>query len=1292
MSSIKLILQSLRHYWRTNLAVLLGVIAGTAVIGGALIVGDSVRGSLRKMTHDRLGKIDHVLTGPRFFRQDMVEEVAGDAKFQARFGTAAPALVLTGGLEHREDASEEGRVQTASARRVGNVNIYGIDQRTWNLLDHGDVARPVAGDGNEPGGIVINERVADQLAVKPGQSVKLLIELPAAIPRDSLLGSRDETTVEIELKVSAILPESAKASRLNLSPNQQFPLNAFVALSGLQRSLGLAEKRTSKVVVLGTKRRRVTEVEPARINTVFFHAKDEEDAAEPQSVGAAEALTEIIRSKLTLEDLYLRIATPKELSPTHGYLSFESDQQVLPEEFGQAALDAAKKLGLQTSPVLVYLANSVEANKAIAVAAHGVSLPVGHAGLSGRLSRYPVIAGLDIGALTKPPFGPFEFTTPAGRAPRDNEIVITDWLAKDMQAKVGDKLHVTYHIVGAHVLAEDGKLPEEEITFTVAGIVRLSGTVADDQGLIPEVKGITDVQDFNDIKKPFPMKEVTPRDELFWNLARQYPTWARDARRRFQYLSAIVGSLPAMSYRERYRATPRAYVSLKTAKKLWRSRYGSLTSVRVARIDGKSIDESKTLFGNAALKELKPQQTGMVVRPVKFEGLQAADGTTDFSGLFLAFSFFLILSATILIGLLFRLGVERRGANIGLLGAVGFSPSQVQRMFLAEGLLVVILGGLLGSLAAWGYAELMVYGLRNWWIGAIGTKHLYVYITAKSLAIGFAASVIVATIAVWWALRYFRKLTNRELLAGATEPAETEASQLGRGRRSRLTALISGGIAGVLLIAALTGLVPDSEAFEGFSWQIVAFFMIGMALLVGVLAALAWWLNSDKSAAVSGGGLAGIGRLGMRNAARHRQRSVMTVALIASATFVIVAVAAGHRDPAVEAPVKSSGNGGFTLYARSSSPILHDLNTKAGREKLGFRLDEQIEQAKNRIDEAGGDPPSPPLGKGGNSKIAKSNKQLLATLQRRKALLEKMDVYAFRVKPGEDASCLNIYQTRVPTIFGVPDRLVERGGFKFVGAKVDNPWTLLNERHEPLDGLPVIPVLGDMNTLKYSLHKGVGQTIPVPNEENPQYHLKIVGMFDGSVFQGVLLMSDANFRQLYRDRVGYEYFLIEVPPDEADELETVLETGLRTYGFDSDRVSKKIAEFLAVQNTYLSTFQTLGGLGLLLGTLGLATVMLRNVLERRSELALLRAVGFRNSGLSWLVVIENALLLIWGLVAGTASALLAMTPHLLTTGGSLPWTTLSWMLAGVFTIGMVAALAAVREAVRTPIVATLRSE
>lgn len=1219
MTKLRLLIASIFHYWRTNLAVMLGVIAGTAVIGGALIVGDSVRGSLRQMTYDRLGEIDHVLTGPRFFREQLADDLANDPRFQQRFESVAPALVLLGAMETGTPPAGADAAPSPSIRRVGQVNIYGIDERLWKLTDHGPVTHP---ENNE---VILSRRVARQLDVAAGDAVSMWIELPAAIPRDSLLGKREETTIQIPLKVKTVLAADSRVGRLNLNPNQQLPFNAFVSLKTLQEELKLHRR------VIRDRKRRRNIIKPARVNTLFVHAKSSDDAEQESARDAAMKLSDFLSGHVRLDDLFLRIEKHQRNDAAHEYLSLESEQQILGTEFGNVGQAAAKKLDLKSSPVLVYLGN--EYSQAGVEAA-------------GNYSRYSIVAGVDFATMQQPPFGPLEFIGPAPAFPlNERQILINEWLAEDLKIKQpGAKLEIRYHLVGAHIVGEDGRLPEETITFTVAGIVKLAGTVADDRGITPRVEGITDADSFDDWDKPFEMKEVTARDDEYW---------------------------------KRYGPTPKAFVSLKTAQDLWASRYGNLTSVRVAKLPSKSLAESEDAYTGEFLSTLTPAQSGLLFQPVKFQGLQAAGGTTDFSALFLAFSFFLILSATILIGLLFRLGIERRSTGIGLLNAVGFTPQQVRRQFLAEGMTVVTLGGLLGSAAAWAYAAVMVYGLKTWWVGAIGTRFLDVYVQPASLAIGFFSSVIVAGIAVWWAMRQTRKIATRDLLAGATEPPISSSGQRHRGKRAAQIAVASALAAAVLLAGALAGLIPAEEAFSGISWQVVAFFLVGILLLVAGLTALSWWLDSDKGVAVRGSGAAGIARLGVRNASRHRQRSVLTVALIASATFVIVAVAAGHRNPAVEAPVKSSGNGGFTLVAESSTPILHDMNTVAGRRKLNLDLekDAKIADVRKRGDSA-------------------------TSLREQQKLLQQANVISFQVKPGEDASCLNIYQTRVPTILGVPPAMIERGGFKFVGAKVDNPWTLLDVEEPPEGDVPVYPVFGDLNTLQYSLHKSVGATVAVPNEENPQYKLKIVGMFDGSVFQGVLLLSQANFRKLYPDRAGYQYFLIETPEGETVEetkaiaarLSSLLESRLNDYGFDAEPVADRLADFLAVQNTYLSTFQTLGGLGLLLGTLGLATVMLRNVLERRSELALLRAVGFRNGSLSGMVMWENTVLLVWGLAAGTISALLAMTPHLASTGADVPWSAVGWILGGVFLIGTIAALLAVAEAVRTPIVATLRAE
>jgi putative ABC transport system permease protein len=1171
MTILQLIINSLRHYWRTNLAVLLGVIAGTAVIGGALVVGDSVRGSLQQMTLDRLGRIDYALNTHRFFREALADEIGKSIAADETFEAIAPALLMRGSLERESDGER---------LFASRMNVFGVDDRAWDLTEHGNTAVPTER------AVVLNHRAASELQVKAGDEVTLWVELPATIPRDALLGEREEVSKELVLIVSAVLNEEMGAGRLDLNPNQQLPRNAFVSLDTLQSLLKLDE---------GGRR----DPRPARVNTLFVSSQGTDAQAIEPAIAAAKQLNALVAKSLTLDDVHLRI----DVNETPNYLSLESSQLFLEDEFAWAAEASADSMDAVASPVLVYLANQIANPK--------VTDETAKTGYS----MYSVIAGIDF--TNEPPFGPFETIAGSQDNPTDDGIVLTDWLAYDLKAKVGDLVKVDYMTVGS-----TGETTET-VEFKVHSIVHIENTPAQDAGFTPQVPGFTDVRTVQELELPFLIRKklLTDRDEEYW-----------DANK----------------------ATPKAYVSLKTAQSLWKSRYGRLTSVRVAIPADSTPDEAKAILESKVLSQIAPEHLGLTFAPIKASGLAAAVGANDFTQLFLAFSFFLILSAAILIGLLFRLGLERRVSSIGLLSAIGLGPKQVRRIFVGEGLIVVLVGGLLGMLAAIVYAALMIHGLKTWWVGAIGTRFLELYVSPASLLVGFAISGFVMLVVVWWAMRQFASLSPRDMLAGTTSQQLTAAEFTRQTGRVRMAAIVSAMIAVVLVIASVLGLVPASEAFSGFNWRTVAFFVVGISFLVASLCAFSAWLASDRSAAVRGSGLIGIGRLGWRNAARNRLRSVLTVGLIAFATFVIVAVAAGHRNPAVEQPAIDSGNGGFTFVAESSQPILFDLNSTAGRDKLGFQIDDD-ETAQE--------------------------------------ILSQTTVIPFHVKPGEDASCLNLYQTRLPTILGVNDKMVQRGGFKFADTRAEKPWELLTT---PIDdkNMRVYPVIGDMNTLMYSLKKGIGDRIPVPAEGSAEYYLEVVGMLDGSVFQGVLLMSSDNFRTLYPDRAGDQYFLIQPPESEesARRVATLLETNLAPFGFDTERVADRLASFLAVQNTYLSTFQALGGLGLLLGTLGLATVMLRNVLERRSELALLRSVGFRNAGLSWLVLAENGLLLFWGLTSGAIAAFLAMGPHLLTTGADVPWATVGVILAGVVVVGTAAALFAVFEAVRTPIVSTLRGE
>jgi putative ABC transport system permease protein len=1192
---------SLRYYWRTNLAVVLGVAAATAVIAGALIVGDSVRASLRQMSLDRLGGVDHVLTGHRFFRQSLAEtaKIAGVEQERATVTSAhlAPAIVMPASLK-RTDPEDGTRIT-----RAGGVMVYAADDRLWSLIAPSGLAGPTGDD------VVLNRRTAAQLGAEVGDELSLLMEIPPSIPRDSLLGDRDQTTTELLVTVTAIVDESSPLGRFGLNPSQQIPLNACVSLATMQRQLGLSE-------VPATQRNPVAK--PARVNTLFVGRTggiiDDDYAIAPFT---AESWTWGLASQTKLTDLGLKLT-----EHPGGYFALESDQMLLEDSVVEAALKVAQELKFENSPVLVYLLNR------IGTPTQGPGEP--EAGYA----MYSVVAGVDFESDS--PFGPFEYLAggpPDGSSskPGDTTLpipaVINEWLADDLEdlggdgtlIDVGERVPIEYHVVGSR-----GELPVEQRELRIDGIAAMQG-VAADRGFTPEVEGVTDVESYGDWREPFPLDEeaITPRDDAYWKA---------------------------------HRATPKVFLRLETAQELWQSRYGALTSLRFAPPAGMTVEEAEQQFRSRLEQSLDPTETGLAFVPIKQIGLDAATGTNDFSMLFLVFSGFLIASALLLVGLLFRLGVEQRLPEIGLLQAVGLTPTLVNRILRRQGLVLGLAGGLLGIPAAIAYSELMVYGLKTWWNAAIGTQFLFVSLQPMTLLIGFALGAGMGWLAIWWGLRLAHRISPRDQLHGVTTatPARPGKSPTRTPLRIAAVSLI---VTVVLTVASFAGLVPRQEAFGGISWNVVTFFLMGLGALVGSCALATLQLSHAGTIPVSGHGWPAYLRLGVRNAGRNRQRSLMTICLIASATFVIVAVGAGKRDPVREQPVIESGNGGYALFATSTQPVLYDLNTKEGREKLSIR--------PTNADDA--------------------------------RLWESLRTTQFRVRPGDDASCRNLFTATLPTILGVPDEVLhafdEQHRFRFADTPTEHPWTDLLHRSD--DGR--IPVIGDMNTLVYSLKKGIGSTIRVPPEaladaQVDSADLAVTGMLDGSILQGVLLMSESHFQELFPQIAGFRYFLIEVDPAQAKQASTLLESGLEGSGFDVESVAEQLASFLAVQNTYLSTFQTLGGLGLLLGTFGLATVMLRNVLERRRELALLRAVGLRDAAVVVMVLAENAFLLFCGLAVGSLSALLAMLPHLQSTGADVSWLSLLGMLGIVGLFGLFAPAWGAREAVRPTVLAGLRGE
>jgi hypothetical protein len=471
----------------------------------------------------------------------------------------------------------------------------------------------------------------------------------------------------------------------------------------------------------------------------------------------------------------------------------------------------------------------------------------------------------------------------------------------------------------------------------------------------------------------------------------------------------------------------------------------------------------------------------------------------------------------------------------------------------------------------------------------------------------------------------------------------------------------------VLAVASLVvgaALVAAGGKIDNPDFRAMTFFGGGGLLLTAALAGTSVWMRRRRHHEVNGRGAPALAQLGTRNAARNPGRSLLTASLLASAAFLLVAVESFRRQPGGEFLEKNGGSGGFNLVAEADVPLYQTFAAGPGRADLNTRL----EQAFGRTD---------------------TDPRYSAALE----AIEGMEVYSLRLRGGDDASCANLFQATRPRVIGVPRELIERGGFKFYETEAKtpeekaNPWLLLDK--PTADG--AIPVFCEQNTAQWMLKKGVGDEFTMPGDDGRDVTFRIVGTLVDSPFQSELIASDEGFARAFPQQSGYRVFLIHTPPEKQQEAARALEVGLRANGLVVTPTRERVASYQAVIGAYLSTFQLLGGLGLLLGVLGLAVVILRGVWERLGELALMRAVGYRTRALQFLVLVENALLLVIGLASGVLAALISVAPHV-ASGAAVPWERLAVMLGLVLAVGLLVASAATAGILRVPVIPALRRE
>jgi ABC-type antimicrobial peptide transport system permease subunit len=463
----------------------------------------------------------------------------------------------------------------------------------------------------------------------------------------------------------------------------------------------------------------------------------------------------------------------------------------------------------------------------------------------------------------------------------ENGMAVSQWLADDQKLNLGDTVELRYFTMGT-----GRQLVEAKHSVQVAAILPMTDARVN-ASWTPQFPGVSESENCRDWKPGIPMDKKTIRDvdEKYW---------------------------------DDYKGTPKGFIPLALGQKLWRNRFGSVTSLRF------KTEEAETALRQRLASGLKLANIALSPRDFGAEATVAAKGTVDFGGLFLGLSMFLITAALVFATLLFLFMLEQRASQLGVLLALGWSTARLRWAVFAEAGLMAVVGSLLGLAGGVVYTRLALAGLNGRWNSATGGMKLQFALQPMTMVIALLTALIITLGTLWWTSRKLLRTEPRELISGTLALGRAQL-----GKRWRWAVAIGLLLACVLSLAAGRARLP--EAVAGM------FFGSGVCLLTAALAAVRGWMQKLSLQQSTVKSLAQISQRGM---VRRPGRSLAAVGIMASGIFLVLAVNAFRMNSSVEPSRRDTGTGGFTFIGESSLAIYENLNTKAGRDAYSLEATE----------------------------------------------------------------------------------------------------------------------------------------------------------------------------------------------------------------------------------------------------------------------------------------------------------------------------------------------------------------
>ena len=443
-------------------------------------------------------------------------------------------------------------------------------------------------------------------------------------------------------------------------------------------------------------------------------------------------------------------------------------------------------------------------------------------------------------------------------------------------------------------------------------------------------------------------------------------------------------------------------------------------------------------------------------------------------------------------------------------------------------------------------------------------------------------------------------VTRRQAKRSASLRLESGSEEILRSGKShaRWIAPVA-AIIGLTALAASNAIAPQGAFFlAGFS-----FLIAGLALFRVAGASRSRPPKERPAPSLT------ITHLARLNIARRPTRSLVVVGSLAAGLFLVVSVTAFQKHGGGDWQKRSAPSGGFAFWIETTTPVHRSsasdstadiLNLGEERTKLG-------------------------------------------------------DILPFRIGAGDDASCFNLNSVTRPRLLATDTTaLDQRGSFtiKSTAPGIEPTWKSLREGD-------ALRAFIDETTLMWVLKKKPGDRIDYTDEQGNTFQIEIAGTLTGSVFQGSFIVDEQRYLERFPSTGGYQLFLAETSND-LTETRNILQRALTDLGATVTTTSERLAAFNSVENTYISIFNVLGGLGVILGAAGLGIITARNLAERKNEFTQLYQFGISRKIIRSLIVRETRQFILWAIGIGLLAAIISILPSLPAAG---LLTTLAWITA-----------------------------